>query len=760
MGKNTIIATSCMDARNFTEQPVWRHIADEQPALLLLLGDQIYMDGDSAFDVAVGGARARYKKPWENAKSSAAKQAVVGKFGRDMHARYAEQWAIASFRKCVTQIRDHGGRVLLTWDDHDFAWNNSCGAGSLGEKKVVPEPFKDMAYKLFVQFANQVRAARVDAAYPAFEQAITPESGHAAKFEIDALPDIGVTVGLALLDSRSERQPHTAGSTMIGTTQQTKLLASVKANKDLLIVASGSPLARKNKTDVSWWQGGSASVAELKPFQDAAKAADKPVIYIGGDIHKNELIGFPFAGVPIFEVLASGAAKQAGQGNYVLITINAPTITLDSRVLSQDGAGVVTQTTKLLNLNQWMTNVQSVGNAAPQAEQNIIDSHAPDVDEDAEPSPAQAAALAHYKSAVSTSIKATAVSFSQAVFRKLGGALVVGSNDLATLADAFIDELPAAGDLYTASFDEKSAAAKFEISNDSSGRIAALASAMELRSSDDPPLVIYVHGFNNSFNDAVVRSKTLEKLYGLRSSVATNIVGIFSFSWPAGKNRWLLDAPTEFQQAMARLPDAAGAFTTLVADIGKAKTALEAASKAPRKLVLLARSTGAWLLETAVLPTGSNVASQIKVLFECVVLSQPLTNAKTHKKWVEKINLPTYVTINTKDSILLSAQNLLSVVRPLGCNRPSVDQVARNAVYLDTTYGTLVNADHGVIMRNLQTGKFADPSLYGFHQYALHGKDANAVRSVLRKYAAFTPVANFNDQLWETLPVDDFGGAA
>ena len=759
MGKNTIIATSCMDARSYSEQPVWRHIADEKPALLLLLGDQIYMDGDSIFDVGTGGARARYKKPWEKAKGAAAKQAVIEKFGRDMHARYAEQWAITTFRECVTQIRDGGGRVMLTWDDHDFAWNNSCGAGNPTEKKVVPPPFKEMAYKLFVQFANQVRAARANAAYPAFEQAITPDPGLAAKFEIDALPDIGVTVGLALLDSRSEREPHTAGSAMIGAAQLGKLLTSVNANKDLLIVASGSPLARENKVDVSWWQGGTASVAELAPFQKAARAANKPIIYIGGDIHKNELIGFPFAGVPIFETLASGAAKQAGEGNYVLITINVPTISIESRVLSQGGANVVTQTTKLLNLNQWMTNVQSLGNAMSPAPQNVIDSHAPNVDEDTDPTVVQTEALATYKTAVSASIKATARSFSQAVFRKLGSA-IVGPNDVTVLPDAFIDEVPPSGKLYGASFDEKSPSAIFDITDNASGRIAALISAMELRASDDPPLVIYVHGFNNSFNDAVVRSQTLEMLYGLRSLTATNFVGIFSFSWPAGKNRWLLDAPTEFQQAMDRLPDAAGAFTKLVADVRSAKAALINANKAPRKLVLLARSTGAWLLETAVLANGSSVAGEIKALFECVVLSQPLTNAKTHKTWVEKINLPTYVTINTKDSILLSAQILPTVVRPLGCTRPSVDQIAKNTIYLDTTYGTLVNADHGVIMRNLQTGKFADPSLYGFHQYALHGQDTNAVRSVLRKYSAFTPVAKYGEQLWEALPFDDFGGAA
>jgi len=39
-----IVFTSCMDARRMPVQPVWRAIADENPDVLALLGDQIYMD--------------------------------------------------------------------------------------------------------------------------------------------------------------------------------------------------------------------------------------------------------------------------------------------------------------------------------------------------------------------------------------------------------------------------------------------------------------------------------------------------------------------------------------------------------------------------------------------------------------------------------------------------------------------------------------------------------------------------------------------
>ena len=39
-----IVFTSCMDAERVPEQPVWDQIRAEAPDVLMLLGDQIYMD--------------------------------------------------------------------------------------------------------------------------------------------------------------------------------------------------------------------------------------------------------------------------------------------------------------------------------------------------------------------------------------------------------------------------------------------------------------------------------------------------------------------------------------------------------------------------------------------------------------------------------------------------------------------------------------------------------------------------------------------
>lgn len=752
MGKNTIVATSCMDARSYSEQPVWRHIADEKPALLLLLGDQIYMD-------TVKGDKL-YKKPWLNTGTAAAKKAIVDTFARDMHDRYADQWGVSSFRACVASIRRVGGQVLLTWDDHDFAWNNSCGAGDEATRGVVPNAFKDVAYKLFVQFAAQVQSAETDARYPDLDLTTTPTPDLASRFAKDVLPGSGATTSLALLDGRTEREPHANGSAMIGPTQLGKLQRYLAENSGLLIVASGSPLTRGGAfADVSWWQNGTRSVKELQPLLDGAAKVNKPIVYIGGDIHSNKFLGFPFDNIPIYDVLASGAAKKRGQGNYVRITVNAPTVTLDSRVLTANGAKVESSVTKVLDLNNWMGNVQSVAGSVPEAFDAVDDGHAPDVDEIGANRVAQLAAFTSYEQADSLATKTEMGSFALAVFRELGSGTVGANNALARFDEAFVDELPLplptpGGNrpLYAAKYDEVLPGTTYTIGNASSDRIEALTWAMQGNPADTPPLVIYVHGFNNSFYDSITRAHKLERLYKLRATSANSAPGIFTFSWPAGKNRWVFDAPNEFQQAMNRLPDAALAFKQLLTDISTASAALATANAPRRKLVLLARSTGAWLLERAVL--NNNAAGQVNSLFTCVVLSQPLTNAKTHKKWVNEIGLPTYVTINTEDGILRAADVLNGVIEPLGCNIPEMAECAEKTVYFDTTHGTMVGTAHDVILRDQAETRYTDPSLYGFHHFALHGQDPTIL---LKQVGVFQPDARYakhGHQLWIAPPMD------
>lgn len=105
-----IAFASCFDALKDAEQDVWFRVLDQKPEVLLLLGDSIYMD----YFPKLGQSR----------------ELDLQKFANEMYRRYAAQWDVASFRELVKSVDAIG----VTWDDHDFAWNGSCGAGQ--EKKT------------------------------------------------------------------------------------------------------------------------------------------------------------------------------------------------------------------------------------------------------------------------------------------------------------------------------------------------------------------------------------------------------------------------------------------------------------------------------------------------------------------------------------------------------------------------------------------------------------------------------------------------
>lgn len=93
-----IIFTSCMDAERIPSQPIWDHIADEEPDVLILLGDQIYMDW------------AKSKRPDEDdIHALTTDPARLRQFGTDMYNRY---------RRC-------GGRLRARKTKRCFADNES-----------------------------------------------------------------------------------------------------------------------------------------------------------------------------------------------------------------------------------------------------------------------------------------------------------------------------------------------------------------------------------------------------------------------------------------------------------------------------------------------------------------------------------------------------------------------------------------------------------------------------------------------------------
>ncbi len=313
--------TSCMDAVRVPDQPIWDQIRAEQPDVLLLLGDQIYMDwGD------LGGSD--WRSDFHDNPG-----AMLPRFARDMHRRYALQWGVASFRNLVCSLagRADPSCLLVTWDDHDYAWNNSLGRDSTRPdlqqvyEHGVPDAVKAVSRRLFVQFVHQLRHASVDAPYPPLPadwgQPLPPADAQPL-FWAGRLAGAAGLDGM-LLDTRWCRDPRSgdpavAQPSTLGAMQRQKLMdAAGQEGAGLLVVAGGVPMAHdyliSSQQD---WRGSPGREPAYQDYAGLMAAARRPVLYLSGDIHRTAWSGRlpddrqPGQSTPsrIVQLLASGAA--------------------------------------------------------------------------------------------------------------------------------------------------------------------------------------------------------------------------------------------------------------------------------------------------------------------------------------------------------------------------------------------------------------------------------------------------------------------
>lgn len=295
-----LVFASCMDAEREPVQPVWDHIRTfEQPDALALLGDQIYMDwGD------LGEPNLAHRM--RNGLLS------LDKFANRMHDRYAAQWRVDSFRRLVCSIpqRHQPGRLIVCWDDHDFAWNNSLGAGP-DNRNLVPHTVRSVARRLFAQFVHHLRTGADHTSYPERPADVLvpwPEGGVG---EHGHLPNSSLPY--RLLDNRwnrsarlTEQQGH-----MLEESERNELMADVARSEGLLVVLGGTPLAHDHLFSEQSWH--SVTEGDYSEYRDLLTKARRPVLYLGGDVHHNVWSGrllHPDTAQPsqVLQVLSSGAA--------------------------------------------------------------------------------------------------------------------------------------------------------------------------------------------------------------------------------------------------------------------------------------------------------------------------------------------------------------------------------------------------------------------------------------------------------------------
>lgn len=263
--------TSCMRIEAFQSQPVWNAISDLDPEMLILLGDQIYMDYWP------------YKLKPKNFSED--------HFRALMDLKYSMQWKEPHFKKIFNRLLESDS-VFAVWDDHDFAWNNAVGS-------KVSENIKAISRELFHKWI--------------------PTSTN--KPEIYHYVDKGLA-RFIFLDQRSYAEQVGNENDLLGDQQYEFLKGALNHSQQYTVISGGMTLTKhatifgipllSNKTQ-HWknYQKDYQRFSELISKQDRC-------LYLGGDIHGNAF-GSPKVGVrPCYEVVSSGVAidKVAGFGFY------------------------------------------------------------------------------------------------------------------------------------------------------------------------------------------------------------------------------------------------------------------------------------------------------------------------------------------------------------------------------------------------------------------------------------------------------------
>ncbi|WP_077035890.1 hypothetical protein [Pelomonas sp. KK5] len=221
---------SCCDAIRDARQKAWDELAEvHRPEHIVMLGDSIYMDYGLGHKYDNGQPRG----------------APLADFSAEMHRAYTLQWRVASFRRAIRDARVHA-----IWDDHDFGWNNACGA-----LPDTPRDKVNLSHALFQQFRQALVQKPADYGPNPWPQG----SGAPPAGSIAAMVELPHRVRLHLTDGRSFREAE--GGSILGQAQRHALeqaLVQIDAAEPgvLHLIARGTDAADWARSpDNDWLRG-------------------------------------------------------------------------------------------------------------------------------------------------------------------------------------------------------------------------------------------------------------------------------------------------------------------------------------------------------------------------------------------------------------------------------------------------------------------------------------------------------------------------
>jgi alkaline phosphatase D len=643
-----IIFTSCMDAERIPSQPIWDHMADEEPDVLILLGDQIYMDW------------AKSKRPDEDdIHALTTNPTRLRQFGTDMYNRYKLQSEVKNFRKLIDRVvRKNPDNLLVCWDDHDFAWNNSCGLGNT-QAGGVPATVKALSKLLFRQFVDTLRSGAKH--YPDYPHHDDLPGQTAGERGIEDLRwrDKSGQLAIAVLDERWYKyprgeingQPHP----LLGTDQWHDLSTLLNQKLPLTIVAGGLPMEHDYLMSHQAWAANPAKPLQEPAYPELAlieQTVKSPVIYLCGDIHSNEWLGRLHNHPHLLHVASSGAAI-----GRILINRIEPAygvIHLD-RALAQTGHNQLTILLKSLNRQgnievEFDTELRfsrevgwtsAQGGPVPQKMNDMHELRYVNVEK-----PNQPAALS--QPLLVLSCRARMPKYRH----KANQAQSLRWDEM---DDIFSDDAlsrnagsgPASGAMEGVLID--AATDSVFIHRGQGYFTEQLTQALDrAHERGAKALTLFIHGFNNSFVETVDQGYALRDLYGADIEPVV-------FSWPAGYSRSRIDGA--YDAKLARMETAPLTYSRLI-EMLHALRALNA-HHPHIKRVICARSFGVVALQSLLKPDPFHIVQRDHLLdgIHSIVLSAPAVHAAGHADWMATFaqlapHLLWHVTINPQDAAL------------------------------------------------------------------------------------------------------------
>ena len=259
--------------------------------------------------------------------------------------------------------------------------------------------------------------------------------------------------------------------------------------------------------------------------------------------------------------------------------------------------------------------------------------------------------------------------------------------------------------------------------------------AAALADLDNPRhIVFFVHGFNNSLEDVVLRCDTLSKTYG---------VEVVAFSWPAngGGIRGVASYLDDKRDAQASV----GAFdramekarvmlhelrtSAISAIVEKASRKFpdnserfrdfltrEAEKQCPVRSTLMLHSMGNYLLERTL---KSTALRGDRPLFDNMVMCAADLNNPNHAEWVDRLQPRNrlYITINEDDSALKASRLKGGDEQLARLGHWTSNLNSSQAVYVNFTNANEVQDSHAYF----EGGSLKNTKVKRFFKAALHG---------------------------------------